>query len=118
MSKPFYHKMTQDNNKPANTTDDALNQADTCLHCSGDGCTAGCEDNCHCKGRDFCKWGDSNLRGLPANGCGRSDHQLNSYDYLADVPGNVDTTDFVEVSIFSIQDMIWYNLFFFYYADC
>lgn len=89
--------MTQDNNIPANTTDDALNQADTCLHCSGDGCTAGCEDNCHCKGRDFCKWGDSNLRGLPANGCGRSDHQLNSYDYLADVPGNVDTTDFVEV---------------------
>lgn len=45
----------------------------------------------------LCKWGDSNLRGLPANGCGRSDHQLNSYDYLADVPGNVDTTDFVEV---------------------
>lgn len=89
--------MTQDNNIPANTTDDALNQADTCLHCSGDGCTAGCEDNCHCKGRDFCKWGDSNLRGLPANGCGRSDHQLNSYDYLADVPGNVDATDFVEV---------------------
>lgn len=89
--------MTQDNNIPANTTDDALNQADTCLHCSGDGCTAGCEDNCHCKGHDFCKWGDSNLRGLPANGCGRSDHQLNSYDYLADVPGNVDTTDFVEV---------------------
>lgn len=89
--------MTQDNNIPANTTDDALNQADTCLHCSGDGCTAGCEDNCHCKGRDFCKWGDSNLRRLPANGCGRSDHQLNSYDYLADVPGNVDTTDFVEV---------------------
>ena len=97
MPKPFYHKMTQDNNIPANTTDDALNQADTCLHCSGDGCTAGCEDNCHCKGHDFCKWGDSNLRGLPANGCGRSDHQLNSYDYLADVPGNVDTTDFVEV---------------------
>lgn len=89
--------MTQDNNIPANATDDALNQADTCLHCSGNGCTAGCEDNCHCKGRDFCKWGDSNLRGLPANGCGRSDHQLNSYDYLADVPGNVDTTDFVEV---------------------
>lgn len=89
--------MTQDNNIPANTTDDALNQADTCLHCSGDGCTAGCEDNCHCKGHDFCKWGDSNLRGLPANGCGRSDHQLNSYDYLADVPGNIDTTDFVEV---------------------
>ena len=89
--------MTQDNNIPANTTDDALNLANTCLHCSGDGCTAGCEDNCHCKGHDFCKWGDSNLRGLPANGCGRSDHQLNSYDYLADVPGNVDTTDFVEV---------------------
>ena len=90
--------MTQENNNiPASATGDTLSHADTCLHCSGNGCTAGCEDNCHCKGRDFCKWGDSNLRGLPANGCGRSDHQLNSYDYLADVPGNVDTTDFVEV---------------------
>lgn len=46
---------------------------------------------------DNCNWGDGSLRGLPGCGCGRSDRQLNTYDYLADVPGNVDTTDFVEV---------------------
>lgn len=59
----------------------------------GGACSGGC-DNCGC---GFCQWGDGNLRGLSAKGCGRSDHQLNSYDYLADVPGNVETTDFVEV---------------------
>lgn len=59
----------------------------------GSACSGGC-DNCGC---GFCQWGDGNLRGLSAKGCGRSDHQLNSYDYLADVPGNVETTDFVEV---------------------
>lgn len=48
----------------------------------------------HC---DHCGWGDATLRGIAAAGCGRSDHQLNTFDYLADVPGNVDTTDFVEV---------------------
>ena len=36
-------------------------------------------------------------RGLCARGCGRQDKQLNSYDWLADVPGNIDTTDLVEV---------------------
>lgn len=42
-------------------------------------------------------WGDAALRGIAAAGCGRSDRQLNTFDYLADVPGNLDTTDFVEV---------------------
>lgn len=73
----------------------------TCVHAGecgnsgncGSACSGGC-DNCGC---GFCQWGDGNLRGLSAKGCGRSDHQLNSYDYLADVPGNVETTDFVEV---------------------
>ena len=37
------------------------------------------------------------LRGFCAKGCGRQDKQLNTYDYLADVPGNTDTTDLVEV---------------------
>jgi len=36
-------------------------------------------------------------RGLSANGCGRSDKQLNSYDYLADVPGAQQMTNLVEV---------------------
>lgn len=36
-------------------------------------------------------------RGLCGRGCGRQDHQLNTYDWLADVPGNNATTDLVEV---------------------
>lgn len=45
----------------------------------------------------MCRWGDASLRGIPSCGCGRSNHQLNTFDYLADIPGNVDATDFVEV---------------------
>lgn len=37
------------------------------------------------------------LRGFPACGCGRQDKQLNTYDYLADVPGNAQSSDLVEV---------------------
>lgn len=37
------------------------------------------------------------LRGLCAKGCGRSDHQLNTYDYRADIPANNDASDLVEV---------------------
>ncbi len=36
-------------------------------------------------------------RGLSAKGCSRTDKQLNTYDYLADVPGAIDMTDLVEV---------------------
>lgn len=36
-------------------------------------------------------------RGLSANGCTRTDKQLNTYDYLADVPGAIQMTDLVEV---------------------
>lgn len=42
-------------------------------------------------------WGDAALRGIAAAGCGRSDRQLNTFDYMADVPGNIEATDFVEV---------------------
>lgn len=71
---------------------------DTCLQCNGKGCiSAHCSGGCATDKCGFCQWGDASLRGLPAKGCGRSDHQLNSYDYLADIPGNQDTTDFVEV---------------------
>lgn len=59
-------------------------------------CTSCTEARC-CRKCSSCEWGDANQRGLSACGCGRSDHQLNTYDYLADVPGNIDTTDFVEV---------------------
>lgn len=60
---------------------------------------AACCENCGrtCTECDRCGWGDRALAGLPAAGCGRSDRQLNAYDYLADVPGNTETTDYVEV---------------------
>lgn len=62
--------------------------------CGEDGQSCACSDDPSC---GFCHWGDAHLRGFAAKGCGRSDHQLNSYDYLADVPGNEQVTDFVEV---------------------
>lgn len=37
------------------------------------------------------------LRGLSAKGCGRQDKQLNTYDYMADIPGNAELCDLVEV---------------------
>lgn len=37
------------------------------------------------------------LRGLSAKGCGRQDKQLNTYDYFADIPGNNDACELVEV---------------------
>ena len=36
-------------------------------------------------------------RGLCAKGVGRQNRQLNTYDWLADVPGNAESTDLVEV---------------------
>lgn len=38
-----------------------------------------------------------NQRGLCAKGCGKQDKQLNTYDYLADVPGSQALSDMVEV---------------------
>lgn len=72
--------------------------SESCSHCQGDCGSEGCgsqnsgSDDC-----SFCMWGDASLRGITHEGCGRSDHQLNVYDYLADVPGNKDVTDYVEV---------------------
>lgn len=62
--------------------------------CGEEGQSCSCSDDPSC---GFCHWGDAHLRGFAAKGCGRSDHQLNSYDYLADIPGNEQVTDFVEV---------------------
>lgn len=36
-------------------------------------------------------------RGLCAKGCGRQNNQLNTYDYLADIPDNNNASDLVEV---------------------
>ncbi len=40
---------------------------------------------------------DPSLRGFCARGCGRQDKQLNTYDYLADVPHAANDSDLVEV---------------------
>ena len=34
---------------------------------------------------------------LCCKGCGRQDKQLNTYDWLADIPGNTDEQEMVEV---------------------
>ena len=34
---------------------------------------------------------------LCCKGCGKSDKQLNTFDWLADIPGNADETEYVEV---------------------
>lgn len=48
-------------------------------------------------------------RGLCAKGCGRQDKQLNTYDYLADIPGNDDTTDLVEVQFKNTRKGYYHN---------
>ena len=49
-------------------------------------------------------------RGLSAKGVGRQDHQLNTYDWLADVPGNVDSTDLVEVQFKNTRKGYYHNV--------
>ena len=49
------------------------------------------------------------LRGFCAKGCGRQDKQLNTYDYLADVPGNTDWTDLVEVQFKNTRKGYFHN---------
>src|SRR5574344_460152 len=48
-------------------------------------------------------------RGLCAKGCGRQDKQLNSYDWLADVPGNTLLTDLVEVQFKNTRKGYYHN---------
>lgn len=49
-------------------------------------------------------------RGLCHRGCGRQDHQLNSYDWLADVPGNDESTDLVEVQFKNTRKGYYHNV--------
>ena len=48
-------------------------------------------------------------RGLCARGVSRSDHQLNAYDWLADVPGNAESTDLVEVQFKNTRKGYYHN---------
>ncbi len=49
-------------------------------------------------------------RGLCRRGCGRQNMQLNTYDYLADVPGNVESTDLVEVQFKNTRKGYYHNV--------
>ena len=49
-------------------------------------------------------------RGLCKNAIGRQDRQLNTYDWLADVPGNADTTDLVEVQFKHTRKGYYHNV--------
>ena len=49
-------------------------------------------------------------RGLSRKGCSRQDKQLNTYDYLADVPGNVESTDLVEVQFKNTRKGYYHNI--------
>ncbi len=54
--------------------------------------------------------GDGCSRGLCRRGCGRQDLQLNTYDWLADVPGNAESTDLVEVQFKNTRKGYYHNV--------
>ena len=49
-------------------------------------------------------------RGLCHKGCGRHDHQLNTYDWLADLPDNNEETDLVEVQFKNTRKGYYHNV--------
>ena len=49
-------------------------------------------------------------RGLCHQAVGRQDRQLNTYDWLADVPGNLETTDLVEVQFKHTRKGYYHNV--------
>jgi len=49
-------------------------------------------------------------RGLCHQAVGRQDRQLNTYDWLADVPGDIDTTDLVEVQFKHTRKGYYHNV--------
>ena len=49
-------------------------------------------------------------RGLCAAAIGRQDRQLNTYDWLADVPGNAESTDLVEVQFKHTRKGYYHNI--------
>ena len=49
-------------------------------------------------------------RGLCHKGSGRQDRQLNTYDWLADVPGNAESTDLVEVQFKNTRKGYYHNV--------
>lgn len=49
-------------------------------------------------------------RGLCHCACGRQDKQLNTYDWLQDIPGNTDRTDLVEVQFKNTRKGYYHNV--------
>lgn len=49
-------------------------------------------------------------RGLCCHGVSRQDKQLNTYDWLADVPGNAESTDLVEVQFKNTRKGYYHNV--------
>lgn len=49
-------------------------------------------------------------RGVCCRGCGRQNCQLNTYDWLADVPGNDEDTDLVEVQFKNTRKGYYHNV--------
>ena len=49
-------------------------------------------------------------RGLSIHGCPKQSCQLNVYDYLADIPGNTDVTDLVEVQFKNTRKGYYHNV--------
>ena len=54
--------------------------------------------------------GDGCCHGLCIRGCGRQNCQLNTYDWLADVPGNAQMTDLVEVQFKNTRKGYYHNV--------
>lgn len=48
-------------------------------------------------------------RGLCCKGCGKQDNKLNTYDWLADIPGNEAETDLVEVQFKNTRKGYYHN---------
>ena len=49
-------------------------------------------------------------RGLSQRGCPKQSCQLNTFDYLADIPGNTDVTDLVEVQFKNTRKGYYHNV--------
>ena len=49
-------------------------------------------------------------RGFGCHACGRQNSQLNTYDWLSDVPGNAESTDLVEVQFKNTRKGYYHNV--------
>lgn len=53
---------------------------------------------------------DGGNRGICGKGCGRQNKQLNAYDWLAGTPGNIESTDLVEVQFKNTRKGYYHNV--------